>query len=247
MELFSLVREAIARRGFWPIAGIVLLLVSPGRMWPWGCEGHQAVALIAEKHMNRHALESADRLLRSVPTDPALESRCPGAGIDPFADSSPWADDIRKLRPKTSAWHFIDIPRDAPRSDWKDFCPAPRGCVTGALARQIDLLRDFSNRREPRADALRFVIHLAADLHQPLHCVTNNDMGGNCVPIDFFGESPMEKSFESFSPNLHGIWDFNLIQRIIGRMTVAQWAESLNERFRSQEQGWQKSGVNLDA
>ncbi len=43
-----------------------ILLFSPVRAWPWGCEGHQAVALIAEKHMTAHAREMANKLLQSA-------------------------------------------------------------------------------------------------------------------------------------------------------------------------------------
>jgi hypothetical protein len=230
------------------LVAAAILLLSPASVWAWGCEGHQAVAIIAEKHLNRHAREEADKLLQSVPIDPVLESRCRGQGLDPIVDSAAWADDLRKFRPETSAWHYIDIPLDAPRGDLAEFCPASRGCVTRALAQQVDLLRNPSNPRETRADALRFVIHLVADLHQPLHCATNNDMGGNCVPVDFFGEFPVEKNLESesYSPNLHSIWDYDLVHQIIGRMTEAQWADSLDRQFRLQEENWQKAGVNLE-
>lgn len=230
------------------LVGAAILLLSPASAWAWGCEAHQAVAILAENHLNRHAREEAYKLLESVPIDPALQSRCRAQVPDPIVDSASWADDLRKFRPETSPWHYIDIPLDAPRGDLAEFCPASRGCVTRALAQQIDLLRNPHNPRETQADALRFVIHLVADLHQPLHCATNNDMGGNCVPVDFFGESPIEKNpeSESYSPNLHSIWDYNLVHQIIGRMTVEQWADSLDRQFRSQEGDWQKAGVHLE-
>ena len=64
-------------------AGLILLF-GPTRAWSWGCEGHQAVAMIAEKHMNAHALETANKLLRSQPIDPALSPLLlePGARFD---------------------------------------------------------------------------------------------------------------------------------------------------------------------
>ena len=226
-----------------------LLLFPPLRAWGWGCDGHQAVALIAERHMTAHARRAADALLQRAPIAPSLGRFCSSQGLDPLTDASTWADDVRSVRPETGAWHYIDIPREAPRSAVTASCPAPEGCVVGALQEQIAVLRSASDDPRTRADALRFVIHLVADLHQPLHCVTNNDMGGNCVPIDFFDTAPMEKDLlrESYSPNLHSIWDSALIQRIRGNATVALWAASLDHDFHARADGWEKEGINLSA
>jgi hypothetical protein len=196
--------------------------------------------------MSRHALDEAERLLRSAPVDPGLETRCRERTDDPIADSASWADDIRKLRPETGSWHYIDIPLDAVGGSLAQYCEGERACVIGALAHQIHLLGNPSTPNQERADALRFVIHLVADLHQPLHCVTNNDMGGNCIPVKFFEEFPIENRADSYSPNLHAIWDYNLIREIAGRSTVAQWADALNRKYRSQEEGWKDEGLNLD-
>jgi hypothetical protein len=120
--------------------------------------------------------------------------------------------------------------------------------VTSAIRQQIELLRSTGAEARVRADALRFIIHFVGDVHQPLHCATNNDMGGNCVPIDFFGNAPMEKNphTESYAPNLHAIWDFGIIQRMKGMEPVMQWAASLNQQFSSQAGGWMKAGVNVE-
>ncbi len=225
-----------------------ILFLSPVRAWPWGCEGHQAVAMIAEKHMSKHALEMANQLLQSAPIDPTLPRYCSSQGLDLMADASTWADDLRKVRPEASAWHYIDIPRDAPRSPLDEFCPASTGCVTSAIEQQIELLRNHGNAPQVRADALRFIIHFVGDLHQPLHCVSNNDMGGNCVPVDFFGNPPVEKNseYESYAPNLHAIWDSAIIQRMKRMESVAQWADSLDQQFSSHAGGWVKEGINVE-
>lgn len=233
---------------FWVRALTPILLFLPVRAWPWGCEGHHAVAIIAERHMNAHALEMANKLLQSEPIDPALTRYCSTRGLDLMVDSSTWADDLRSSRPESSAWHYIDIPRDAPRRAVAESCPASTGCVTSAVERQIGLLRSSGTDARSRADALRFLIHFVGDLHQPLHCVTNNDMGGNCVPVDFFGRAPMERNqqFESYTPNLHSIWDFAIIQRMKGMETEEQWAVSLDQQYSSQVSGWEKEGINVE-
>jgi hypothetical protein len=204
--------------------------------------------MIAMKHMNGHALERANKLLLGVPIDPALARYCSGRDLDLMVDGSTWADDLRKVRPETGPWHFIDIPRGAPRSALAESCPASSGCLTSALAQQIALLRDDANTPQLRADALRFIIHFVGDLHQPLHCVTNNDLGGNCVPIEFFGNTPVEKNpqYETYAPNLHAIWDSGIIERLKGWESVAEWANSLDRQFSAQVSGWEKAGINVE-
>lgn len=231
-----------------PAAGFVMLLL-PAQALPWGCEGHQAVAMIAEKHMSVHALEMADRILQASPIDPTLQRFCPNLGLSLMEDAATWPDDIRRVRPEASPWHYIDIPRDAPRSAsvLAESC-SPAGCVTSALDQQIALLRNEGTDARTRADALRFVIHFVGDLHMPLHCVSNNDEGGNCVPIDFFGNAPMERNpqFESYSPNLHAIWDYGIIQHLKGQGSTRDWAVSLDEKFIAQDAAWQKAGIHID-
>lgn len=232
----------------WALGAAGVLLLSPLRAWSWGCEGHQAVAMIAEKQMSAHAREMANKLLQSQPIDPSLPRYCSSHGLDLMADASTWADDLRSSRPEASPWHYIDIPRDAPRGALTEYCPSPRGCVTSAIEHQVELLRSTETEASVRADALRFIIHFVGDLHQPLHCVSNNDLGGNCVPIDFFGNPPVEKNpqSETYAPNLHSIWDVGIIQHLKGTHTVAQWAAALDHQFHSQAGAWQEEGVNVD-
>ncbi|MFZ0959773.1 MAG: S1/P1 nuclease [Terriglobia bacterium] len=236
------------RRDLGVVGAACIFLFSPARAWPWGCEGHQAVAMIAEKHMTARALEMANKLLQSQPIDPALPRYCPSQGLDLMADSATWADDLRKVRPEASAWHYIDIPRDAPRSAMAESCPASTGCVTSALQHQIELLRRGDAEPRERADALRFIIHFVGDLHQPLHCVSNNDMGGNCVPVEFFGNPPVEKNpdYETYAPNLHAIWDSGIIQKLKGTESVQQWAAALDAQFGARMSGWEKQGINVE-
>jgi len=232
----------------WALGGGFILLFYPVRAWSWGCEGHQTVAMIAEKHMNAHALEMANKLLQSQPIDPALPRYCSSQGLDLIADSSTWADDLRSSRPEASPWHYIDIPRDAPRSAIAESCPASTGCVTSAIKQQMELLHSNGTDARVQADALRVIIHFVGDLHQPLHCVSNNDLGGNCVPIDFFGNAPIVKNpqNESYAPNLHGIWDSGIIQQLKGTETVAQWAATLDLQFRSHAVAWEEEGSDVE-
>jgi len=218
----------------------------------WGCEGHQIVARIAENHLNPHAAKMSRQILAESPIDPALSRYCKQPGLDAFIDSSTWADDIRSSRPDTGNWHFIDIPRGVSQGDWRTYCPPATSCVVAALAAQVQILRDPTAAAAARADALRYIIHFVGDIHQPLHDTTNNDMGGNCIPVSFFGQAPMETNLEreSYSPNLHGVWDTGLIAHFAPPQdapapTPQQVADELAEAdkidgaYRAQMPSWQ--------
>ena len=195
------------------LAALGFISMAPSA-WAWGCEGHQIVAVIAEKHLNPHAAKMSRQILEASPIDAALARYCKQAGLDAFVDSSTWADDERSVKPETGPWHFVDIPRGAARGDLAKYCPAATGCVVVALEAQVRVLRDPRTTAQARADALRYVIHFVGDIHQPLHATTNDDMGGNCVPVTFFDLAPEEKNVEreSYSPNLHGVWDVGIIE-----------------------------------
>ena len=229
----------------------------------WGCKGHQAVALIAESHLTPRARETVLSILSAVPIDPTLPRYC-GENADPFADASTWPDDIRKLRPDTPPWHFIDIPRGAPKSDLAKYCPEPESCVTSALTEQVRVLRDSSSSAQAKADALRFIIHFVGDIHQPLHAITNNDMGGNCVPVTFFGQAPQEgppgrrlvepggsvqnnPGSGSFHPNLHSIWDTDIVEHLSPNETSSQLASSLDQKFSARISSWLKQPSDFEA
>jgi hypothetical protein len=215
----------------------------------WGCQGHQTIAYIAEAHLNPHARAMALKILAASPIDPSLARYCQPRAGDPFADASTWADDIRRVRPQTALWHFIDIPRGAHRGNLAHYCPPSTGCVVSALESQIRVLKDPRASAKDRANALRFVIHFVGDMHQPLHDVTNDDLGGNCVPVEFFGQPPHETSaqFESFRPNLHGIWDAGIIDRFDHGESSRQLARDLDRKFRARIAVWEKQPINFAA
>ncbi len=215
--------------------------------WGWGCKGHEIVALIAEAHLNSHARAIALKILADGPISSSLSRYCKEPGLDSFVGSSTWADDERAIVPDTAPWHFIDIPRGAPKSSMAQYCPPATGCVTAALANQLRILRDPNSTVEARADALRYVIHFVGDVHQPLHDTTNNDRGGNCVPVAFFGHSPRETNptQESYAPNLHEVWDVEIIERFLNGQSLQQAAKGLDRTFRARIPAWQSKPADF--
>jgi hypothetical protein len=218
---------------------LATLGVAPSAL-AWGCKGHQIIALIAEAHLTPRARSMVSQILSASPISTSLSRYCRESGLDPFVDSSTWADDIRSVRPNTAPWHFIDIPRGARRGNLARYCRPADSCLTSALAAQLRVLQNPRAAATDRADALRFIIHLVGDLHQPMHAVTNNDRGGNCVPVSFFGRSPQQTDpiRENYSPNLHEVWDVEIVERSSRSETPQQLARALERKFRGAKSAW---------
>jgi S1/P1 Nuclease len=243
--------------------GTVLLVLSafaaalslPAPARAWGCEGHEVIALLAEKHLTPKALSAVNKILTEYPIDPALSRFCKDGRIDPMSDSSTWADDFRGAHSETSPWHYVDIVPGTTAPSRKDitaavgkFCDPRASCLPHAVAEQLAILRAPDTDPRKRADALRFVIHFVGDLHQPLHNTTNNDEGGNCVPVAYFGELPRLTfaGSEIYAPTLHGTWDYEILTRATHGMTVDQVAAELDRSYRKKIADWQKEPADFD-
>jgi hypothetical protein len=209
----------------------------------WGCKGHQTVAFIAEKQLTPQARQLIEKLLSENPVDPQLKRYCGNATRDLMADAATWADDVRSSA-KNGPWHYIDIPRGASRGALAEFCGSD-GCVTQAIVDQLAILKDNRADAHKRADALRYIIHFVGDLHMPLHAVTNNDEGGNCVPVRYFRRRPQEHH-ESFTPNLHALWDTAILERDMEGAEPPEYAEYLTLVFSADIPKWQAAGVHVD-
>ena len=236
------------------LGGTVLLAssfaaIAGSPAWAWGCKGHQIVALIAERHLNPHTRAMVMQILAASAISPDLRRYCSDTGLDAFADSSTWADDERNVRPDTAGWHFIDIPRGAPKGDIAQYCPPSTGCITKSIADEIAVLRNPGASAQSRAEALRYLIHFVGDLHQPLHTTTNDDRGGNCVPVAFFDRTPQETNpaKEDYRPNLHGVWDTDIIEHFAHGRTAQQIADELESIFKAQVPAWESELIDVAA
>jgi hypothetical protein len=232
---------------FAKLAAIFILgaLVFAPQAAAWGCRGHEAVAALAEKHLTPQVRQALLALLTANPIDPQLKRYCGERGLDPFVDSSTWADDERGRDPSTAPWHFIDIPLSATKGSAQSFC-GPGGCVTQAITQQLAILKDKNAPAAKRAAAVRFIIHFVGDLHQPLHGSTNSDRGGNCVPVKYFTRHPRAHN-NSYTPNLHHVWDTEIPESQMLGADSAEFADTLDAMFETSVAAWQQAGIQLDA
>jgi hypothetical protein len=174
---------------------LALLCLRPEHVSAWGPDGHHIVARIALLQMTPAAKQAAQELL----------------GADDFVASSTWADQVRSARPETYNWHFVDIPVGQSQYDPARDCKATdRGdCIIAELQRAESQISNSALRKDPRKEALKFLIHLVGDLHQPLHAIDNADRGGNDVYVTLAGQPPPTRG----SLNLHAVWDSSILSQ----------------------------------
>ena len=157
------------------------LLMGAQAALAFGGVGHRLIAELAEARLTPAARAEATRLL-------ALE---PGATL---MSVSTWADENRTLG--TASWHYVNFPRgEACHYQAARLCIEGH-CVVGALEKQLALLASAASDAE-RLTALKYVVHLAADVHQPLHAGYFDDRGGNSYQLQAYDRGT----------NLHALWD----------------------------------------
>jgi hypothetical protein len=99
------------------------------------------------------------------------------------------------------------------------------------------------------ADALRFIIHLVGDAHQPLHGETNNDRGGNCIPVDFLTTITKRhvdnNGKVTYDPELHSVWDRSIIDDVLlGNTSVMDFADRLFQAAQPHRMEWRNVTLN---
>jgi S1/P1 Nuclease len=246
------------------LCGVSMIFAAPSA-WAFGCQAHEIIALIAQKHLSPRALAMVEKILKENPIDPALVRYCKQPDFGLMATSATWADDYRSIHRETSAWHQIDIPILIDKGNLMDYCPPVESCLPQALKNQIAILRAADSDAQKRAGALRYVIHFVGDLHAPLHTANNNDLGGNCIPVTFFNTEPKltNAQYETYAPNLHAMWDYGIYQREFKDpnltqtdveyragyefQTVQKSADQFDSQFASQEVKWMKERIEIDA
>jgi hypothetical protein len=176
---------------------LVLCTLAP-RSWAWGREGHRLTALVAEHYLTPETRAAVAELLKK----------------ESLADVAPWADEYRTEHPETAPWHYVDTPAAEAKYDRQRDCPLPannpqspwRDCVTERILYFEGRLGDTSLSPAERAMALKFLVHLIGDIHQPFHAL-GDARGGNGIAVTFLGSRQCGTS----NCNLHGVWDDAMI------------------------------------
>ena len=160
------------------------VLLSPAPAFAWGKTGHRVVAALADPQLSGLARAHVRELL----------------GVESLDEAATWPDEMRSdpapfWQKTATPWHYVTL-----NGITYDRAP-PEGDALEALARFTATLKDPKASLADKRLALRFIVHLVGDLHQPLHVGKCCDRGGNDVKVTWFGKPT----------NLHAVWDSALV------------------------------------
>ena len=176
----------------------------------YGYIGHKIIALIAEQYLTETTKNKINQLL----TDESM------------SDVAGWADVVRNTTHKhTSTYHYVNIPISNISYSKENHCN--EGCIIEAMEMYKAVLLDQQADYQEKIEALKFIIHFAGDIHQPLHCGDNHDRGGNDYKVIFLGDSLSNKE-KGWTYNLHNIWDTHILAT--RNLNEHEYMEYLNKK-----------------
>lgn len=168
--------------------GLLLVAVgmtlSTASAYAWGGKGHEITCAIAEKHLTKKAKKQISEILD-------------GKSIVYYASWMDRASNQPEYR-YTKTWHYMNVDagetyESMPRNENGD-------CITG-INSQLEALKSGKLNHEAEALALKFLIHMVADMHCPMHMGHLSDLGGNKIQVQYFRQGK----------NLHSVWDSGII------------------------------------
>ena len=180
------------------------------QVFSWGKEGHRIVAHIATSHLTEQTRQQVLTLLDGKS----------------LVQASTWADDMRKQKTdfwkSTGRWHYINLNAvsDFDPSNYSKFTSSkevvPKD-IYGAILYFTEVLKRDASPHDKK-QALQFLIHFVADVHQPLHVGRKKDRGGNNIQVTLFDKKM----------NLHQLWDSQLIKH--QGLSYAEFANNINTK-----------------
>jgi hypothetical protein len=199
------------------LAGMFLYM--PLQSMAWGMLGHRVVGEIAERNLSCKAKKQVKKIL----------------GTESVAMASNWADFV-KSEPSykyLDTWHYINFKSGMNKDEFTAALMADT--ATNIHTKLNMLVAELKKKDLPKDKAqmyLRLVIHMAGDIHQPMHTGRPDDLGGNRVKLFWFGEPT----------NLHRLWDSDLIES--QDLSYTEYSTHLNHTTKAQRKAWMKQPVS---
>ena len=208
-----------------PFAWALIGLVAAARAWAWGDVGHEIVATIAQTLLEPRMRE---QLCTVLPDASQYQVHDPwqSATHCHLASVATWADHVRHKIPWSSQLHFVNAVNDQPplSCDFGSYGFLSTNNILTAITNYTERIQ--STTGDALKEAVRFLVHLMGDLHQPLHLFSEAH-GGNRIFV----------SFEGQSMSLHQVWDSGLVNRrirAIQNYTQALSNDTLESALRDQ-------------
>jgi len=173
----------------------------------WGQKGHDTVTCIAENHL-------------TPATAAAISDLLDGKSIVYWAN---WLDNASHTPEYaySKTWHYKNIDAD------KTFDNAPEikeGNIVTAINEQTAVLTSPTATKEEKSLALKMIVHLLGDIHQPMHMGHASDRGGNSWSVRYFNRPG----------NLHSVWDSSLPESA-HKWSYTEWQQQIDRATPEEE------------
>ena len=198
---------------------LAFIVVSISSFAWWGQNGHRIIGEIADSYLSTKARKAIREIL----------------GDESIAITSNWPDFIKSDSTFNylSAWHYINVKQGLSQAQFN--AALQNDTSTNAYTRLYFLIGELKNKQLPvekKQMYLRLLIHIAGDIHQPLHVGQFEDLGGNRIRLQWFGEST----------NLHSLWDEKLIE--FQKLSYTEYTAWINHTSKEQRKQWQEQPIN---
>ena len=185
----------------------------------WGVLGHRIIAQIADSYLTKNTKQQLYKIL----------------GSESIAIASNWSDFIKSdpAFDYLDRWHYINLKAGLTETELKTYLASDT--VTDAYTKINWLTTELKNKeldQEKKILYLRILIHIAGDLHQPMHTGRFDDLGGNKIKVSWFKDSY----------NLHQIWDSKLID--FQQLSYSEYTAAINHTTKEQRKTWQAEPVS---
>lgn len=199
---------------FW-IVSLVLVSILPS--FGWGQTGHRVVGEIATSQLKPCTEKKIAAILQG----------------ESLAMCSTWMDEVKsdKAYDHWDPWHYCTI------GDHQSYAEAGTPSQGDILMKLDEITRELETKKFKHggeANAIKILVHLLGDLHQPLHVGRGDDKGGNDFKIKYFGKSS----------NLHRIWDSDLIDGT--QLSYTEYSQHLLRTTTQDRVKQHQSGSYLD-
>ncbi len=181
------------------------------KVFAWGPNGHRIVGEIAFRHLS----DEAKKNIKVVLGNESL------AMVGTYMDFIRSNDRYRHMGP----WHYCTIPDN---KTYEEASSPEEGDAYVTIERLLKELESKKFTDEDELLALKMLVHLVGDIHQPLHVGNGEDRGGNDVKLEFFWERS----------NLHRVWDEGIIDQ--QKLSFTEYANWIDFPTKKQLQKWQK-------
>jgi hypothetical protein len=198
---------------------LVVMLTSFSTLFiSWGVVGHRAIGEIAANRLGSKARASVKEIL----------------GTESLAMVSTYPDEIRPYSQfsYTAPWHYVNMPVGLSYEEFsKQLVALDKPNIYKAILNCIADLKSSSKSKAEKVFAMKFLVHLIGDIHQPMHTGHSEDSGGNAIKVKLMRKET----------NLHGLWDSGLID--YAGLTYKELAAVCGDLQKKDVKAWQNEDV----